>query len=342
MSGKVVNTKHVANKDDGALERLQVGRALLERASSPQEVKTVVAGAEAVRGWARKAALGLEAQNEAALLVYEAKRKGDQMLASMVSHGGDRGNQHTGGKIEPLNLARLGITPHESMQWQLIACIPQDDYERILAEWLSENRELTTHELVNYGRSLEREHMRAAKEQAVAAAMAGVAVASRVRVLHGDFRDLLEASSLGSEPAGEASVDLIFTDPPYERASLPLWDALGEHAARLLRPGGFLLAYSGQMFHEQVLRRVRRGGAGELEYDWLISVEHTHANTSIFEKAIWATWQPIVVWRKKGAGNPWSSSEWLLDHVSMGNDHAKVHHEWAQPVEQATLLLKKF
>src|SRR5205814_2191015 len=36
------------------------------------------------------------------------------------------------------------------------------------------------------------------------------------------------------------SIDLIFTDPPYDRDSLSLYEWLAEFAARALKPGGFL------------------------------------------------------------------------------------------------------
>lgn len=38
------------------------------------------------------------------------------------------------------------------------------------------------------------------------------------------------------------SVDLIFTDPPYEKKSLHLYGDLAQCAARWLKPGGLLMA----------------------------------------------------------------------------------------------------
>ena len=42
------------------------------------------------------------------------------------------------------------------------------------------------------------------------------------------------------------SVDLIFTDPPYDKESLRLYKDLGEMAFILLREGGSLITYFGQ------------------------------------------------------------------------------------------------
>src|SRR5437762_10705349 len=49
---------------------------------------------------------------------------------------------------------------------------------------------------------------------------------------HCDFRTL---------ELPDASVDLIFTDPPYDRDSVPLYGDMANIAARVLRPGGSLL-----------------------------------------------------------------------------------------------------
>jgi SAM-dependent methyltransferase len=57
-------------------------------------------------------------------------------------------------------------------------------------------------------------------------------------VRHGDFRKVLA-------DLPDNSVDLIFTDPPYDKRSIPLYGALAELAARVLVPGGSLVCYAG-------------------------------------------------------------------------------------------------
>lgn len=46
-------------------------------------------------------------------------------------------------------------------------------------------------------------------------------------------------------PLADESVDLIFTDPPYARKSLYLYEQLAAESMRLLKPGGFVLAMTG-------------------------------------------------------------------------------------------------
>lgn len=61
-----------------------------------------------------------------------------------------------------------------------------------------------------------------------------------IEVIHGDFRKVLSKS--------QNSVDLIFTDPPYAREHLALYRALAKSAPRILKPGGSLITYIGEMY----------------------------------------------------------------------------------------------
>jgi hypothetical protein len=129
----------------GELTTVEEARRLLEQASSPQEVKRVADFATAIKFVAKKAELGLEAQNQAAELKLDAQRKGGGMLIGMELNNGRlmRGPRlsdlTTGAKLED-----LGLTKYESSLWQVIARIPEDDYEQFKAEVRAALKELTT------------------------------------------------------------------------------------------------------------------------------------------------------------------------------------------------------
>lgn len=61
-------------------------------------------------------------------------------------------------------------------------------------------------------------------------------------------------SRLLSESIPDSSIDLIFTDPPYLKESLPLYGWLAKEAARVLKPGGFCLAMCGGSYLNQIFR----------------------------------------------------------------------------------------
>ena len=59
-----------------------------------------------------------------------------------------------------------------------------------------------------------------------------------VKLIQGDFRE-------ATKEIPDNSIDLIFTDPPYDGDSLPLYKDLGIMAARVLKEGGSLVTIAG-------------------------------------------------------------------------------------------------
>jgi hypothetical protein len=68
-------------------------------ASSVVEVANIADMAEQLRVAAKKANLGVDAVNRVVEVKLRADRKAGELLAGMGLHGGDHGNQHTGGGI---------------------------------------------------------------------------------------------------------------------------------------------------------------------------------------------------------------------------------------------------
>ena len=67
------------------------------------------------------------------------------------------------------------------------------------------------------------------------------------------------------------SVDLILTDPPYGEEYLDCWTDLAKFAARSLKPGRFLVTYSGQFHFDKVMAIL----SGELTYYWSLAMLHS-------------------------------------------------------------------
>ncbi|WUI02081.1 DNA methyltransferase [Spirillospora sp. NBC_00431] len=129
------------------------------------------------------------------------------------------------------------------------------------------------------------------------------------------------------------SVDLIFTDPPYPSEFLPLWSDLGALAAKALKPGGLVVAYTGQMFLPEVMRRM-----GEhLPYWWTYAVTHTGAFFQLMARRTQVGWKPLLVYRKPG-GAPFPA--WTNDIVTEGRSE-KTGHEWQQAEAEAAYWIEK-
>jgi DNA modification methylase len=71
--------------------------------------------------------------------------------------------------------------------------------------------------MVDFARYLEREQTRASERHSAIRAGEMVEPEERIKIIHGDFREVLTEPRVAS-----GSVDLILTDPPYAKVYL-LW-----------------------------------------------------------------------------------------------------------------------
>jgi 16S rRNA G966 N2-methylase RsmD len=146
------------------------------------------------------------------------------------------------------------------------------------------------------------------------------------KMLHGDFRE-----RLADVPDG--SVDLIVTDPPYPAEFLPLWSDLAEIAARVLKPSGVLVAMSGKIHLDQVMRSL-----GEhLHYGWMYAQPLPGSHTRVLARHVLQAWKPWLAY----SNGPWPSGQinWhkdLLDDVS----RHKARYRWEQDPDGCRLMIE--
>lgn len=135
-----------------------------------------------------------------------------------------------------------------------------------------------------------------------------------IEILTGDFREL-------SKQLADNSVDLVLTDPPYSKDCIPLWRDMAEITARVLKPGGFLVSYSGQMYLPQVLNLL-----GEhLEYYWFIPLVMKGPNCRVFLRKLGQQAKPVLIYSKGKAG----THEWWTDYIESPY-RSKKYHKWGQ------------
>src|SRR5208282_5201182 len=87
------------------------------------------------------------------------------------------------------------------------------------------------------------------------------------------------------------SIQLILTDPPYPEEFLECWTKLAEFAKNKLVPGGFLVAYSGQLHLPQVFERLCKN----LDYFWTMALTTPAQNTAIHPRHVFCEWKPILI-----------------------------------------------
>ena len=130
------------------------------------------------------------------------------------------------------------------------------------------------------------------------------------------------------------SVDLIVTDPPYPEEFLPLWETLAEKANIILRPGGFLISYSGHIH----LPRVFESLSKYLKYVWIIALLHSGPAQAIHPRRVHAKWKPILVYCKE----PYKPQDEYLYDVLQGTGKEKDGHPWQQALGEAEELITRF
>jgi len=169
------------------------------------------------------------------------------------------------------------------------------------------------------------------KEQETAAkreAQKVVAIAKRQDVdglYLGDFREI-------GEKIPDASVDLIFTDPPYDRKAIELYDGLGEFAARVLRPGGSLISYVGQIQLPDAVADLSR----HLRYWWTCSCYHSGPSLlRMNEYGIVNGWKPMLWFVKETRGDKTT----FINDVATGS-REKSHHDWQQSEAEARYFIE--
>lgn len=136
---------------------------------------------------------------------------------------------------------------------------------------------------------------------------------------HGDFR---EAGNI----VPDDSVDLVFCDPPYDEESVPMYRDLAVYAARILRPGGWCLAYSGHTFLPQIIDHMRES----LTYGWTFGIQHTGGDLRYRKLKLQNKWKPILGFYRPPLEVWW---DWFPDFTSGGKE--KDAHEWQQATAEA-------
>jgi hypothetical protein len=142
---------------------------------------------------------------------------------------------------------------------------------------------------------------------------------------HGDFRTLCDQIDDGS-------VQLVFTDPPYDEKSVGLYAHAARIAKRILKPGGSFIAYSGQRHLPAVLKEC----SVYLDYWWTIAGVHGGGNQILNKLGIRCGWKPLV-WFVKGTRGDVQNI--LIDTIS--GDREKDTHEWQQSEQEARYYIEK-
>jgi 16S rRNA G966 N2-methylase RsmD len=150
---------------------------------------------------------------------------------------------------------------------------------------------------------------------------------SLVEIHHGDFYEL-------SRAIPDGSIDAIITDPPYPHEFLHTWSQMAEVGMRVLKPGGWCIAYSGKQHLEDVMRRMKDAG---LAYFWQVIFVQT-VTATIHPRKVNTRYKPILIFQKP----PITPPEGYFVDMFDGEKVEKSHHEWQQSENGFVWLIEKF
>ena len=119
----------------------------------------------------------------------------------------------------------------------------------------------------------------------------------------------------------DQSIDLIITDPPYNKEAVCLYGLIAREGKRLLRDGRYLFAYCGAEFLPDILELM----TPYLDWFWLFEILHRGGNPRVWYRKLMIGSKPVLVFTK---GKP-HITKWMCNvHESERKD--KRFHKWGQ------------
>ena len=306
-----------------ALAKLDKATQMLAEAKSLNEIKNIMDIAEAARTYARAAKLGLEAYNHAAEVKARAERKAGEFLAKL-DHGqeGRPSKLYQPDKVSEFKeiIEENNIPIAAAYRWQQVAEMPELVFEKHLEEMRGE-RPITTSGMIKELKTEQRTAARAV----IAQAGASVKQNEMAKIINADFRKFMADMP-------ENSIDLIFTDPPYDEESIPLYEDMARLAKRVLKPGGSLITYVG---HYAI---IKAGHLMEnhLRFWWTIALEHSGNSARLPGKWVFVGWKPLLWFVKDGR----NTKEFVAD-IFKSQQPTKNEHEWQQDVSEAQYYIQQ-
>jgi len=150
-----------------------------------------------------------------------------------------------------------------------------------------------------------------------------------IKIINGD------AMAEAGEYIPDASVDLIFTDPPYPKKYHYLYEWLAVEAARALKPTGFLITYAGPYWKHRVMMTL-----GEhLDYFYDFIMMHRGNTSILWPRRIISGYKSLLCYTLKGS-KPMPMTNVLGKYDGTGSD--KRFHRWGQEANTARYYIECF
>ena len=292
----------------------------LATVSDIREIKNITQKARALRtifsGVLENEVLATKAHE----VELQSQRRGGQLIIELKQKG-ELTHAHSPRKeTQALTLQELGISKDDSSFWQRLASIPETEWSSLLGRVEAIRRE--------GNRLIAREVRRATSQPDNSPILFHQEWGQG---FPGDFADA---------PIEKESVDLILTDPPYPKEYFALWASLARKASEILKPGGWLVTYSGHLSVEPAIIELTK----YLRYHWMIGLKLVQEN-NIPQFSIFSHWKPILVFYKEPRNRAVGFSDFIQGggaEKSEGFNPNEEGFNWQQRLDEAEKLLEIF
>ena len=131
----------------------------------------------------------------------------------------------------------------------------------------------------------------------------------------------------------DGSIDCIITDPPYPKEFIEVWSKLSRFAKRVLKPNGYCVAYSGQMYLPEVMKRM----CENLDYYWTFAVYHEGQTQIVNGINLMCRWKPVLIFQ-----NGKKKIENTFQDYFISEQREKNGHDWQQSKSGVAYLIEMF
>lgn len=232
---------------------------------------------------------------------------------------------------------RAGVTERTVQRSALIGAMPAEVRDAVRGTPLADNQQ----ELLKLAREAKRDPAQAVRiaeaardtqakrvtdarsvvrRETITEAAHGITLPAGAQIITGDFRDVMAEMQ-------PDSVDLVFTDPPYDRETVPLYEDLAILSARVLRPGGSLLCYAGHYALPDLFALM----TPHLKFWWPIALFYSGAARRLPGKFVFIEWKPVLWFVKESR----AGERLVSDSFRCQQAPEKALHEWEQGQAEA-------
>lgn len=127
-------------------------------------------------------------------------------------------------------------------------------------------------------------------------------------------------------------IDLIFTDPPYSRKCLYLYNELGQKSKRILKNGGLLFVYMSEYYFDKCFNAILK----YLNYFSLFHIKLTAGSCNrLFPRKILMSAKTLVAFSK----NKPLKIRWCFNFIDSPKEKTKHPLNWQQSYKDANYII---